>query len=188
MRAELGQAVAGVLAGIDTDADVSVTEDEADLILRFADVVTLARTGVQHDYRGDVIDAHAPEMPTRFAKQLTQILRGGLALGIHRDHMMRIVARCAADSIPPLRLTCLLDLQKTPDSSTHEVRQRIDKPRATADRTLQALHMLGLATCWEEPCGDTKTRWRYSLASDVDLDALTHLELSQECQEVHTPR
>ena len=42
-----------------------------------ADLVTLARTGVEYDYRGDVIDAHAPEMPTRFAKQLTQIVRGG---------------------------------------------------------------------------------------------------------------
>jgi hypothetical protein len=33
-----------------------------------ADLVALARNGVEFDYRCGVIDAHAPEMPTRFAK------------------------------------------------------------------------------------------------------------------------
>jgi predicted transcriptional regulator len=187
MRLELGEAVAGVLAGVDTAADMTLTPDEGALILALADVVTLARTGVEHDYRGDVIDAHAPEMPTRFAKQLTQVLRGGIALGIDRGHMLRIVARCAADSMPPLRLAVLVDLHANPDSTAHEVRRRIDKPRATVDRTLQALHMLGLATVVELEQGEKRTVWRYSLAPDVDLDALAHLELSQKCQEGDTP-
>ena len=39
------------------------------------------RTGVELDYRGDVVDAHDPEMPTRLAKQLTQIMRGAVAIG-----------------------------------------------------------------------------------------------------------
>lgn len=186
MRRELGAAVAGVLAGVNPEADTSPTDEDSALILAVADVVTLGRTGVEHDYRGDVIDAHAPEMPTRFAKQLTQVLRGGLALGIDRAHMMRIVGRCAADSMPPLRLAVMLDLQGHPDSTTQEVRQRLDKPRATVDRILQALHILGLATLHELVQGDTRTVWRYSLAPDVDLDALRHLELSQECQNPHT--
>ena len=54
-------------------------------MLAAADLVTLARTGVEFDYRGNVIDAHAPEMPTRFAKQLTQIIRGAVAIGMDRD-------------------------------------------------------------------------------------------------------
>jgi hypothetical protein len=32
-----------------------------------ADAVILARAAVKHDYRGDAIDAYAPELPTRFA-------------------------------------------------------------------------------------------------------------------------
>jgi hypothetical protein len=39
----------------------------------------VARTGVEPDYKGEVIDAHAPEMPTRFAKQLAQLVRGAHA-------------------------------------------------------------------------------------------------------------
>ncbi|WP_185994854.1 ArsR family transcriptional regulator [Nocardioides campestrisoli] len=187
MRLQLGQAVAGVLAGVDTTVDLAPTSEEATLILALANVVTLARTGVEHDYRGDVVDAHAPEMPTRFAKQLTQVLRGGIALGIDRGHMLKIVARCAADSMPPLRLAVLVDLHANPGSTTQEVRRRIDKPRATVDRTLQALHMLGLATLQELEQGPTRTVWRYSLARDVDIDALTRLTMSQKCQEEDTP-
>jgi predicted transcriptional regulator len=187
MRHELGSAVAGVLAGVDTQADLSLSESEAELILSLADIVTLGRTGVEHDYRGDVIDAHAPEMPTRFAKQLTQIFRGGLTLGIERDRALRIVVRCAADSMPPLRLLALLDVHKHPESSTTEVRKRVEKPRATVDRTLQALHMLGLLICDEvESPNGLRTTWRYSLAEHVDADALEILKLSQLCAHTGT--
>ncbi len=183
MRAELSAAVAGVLAGVDTTVDLTLTTEEAELILALADVVTLGRTGVEHDYRGDVIDAHAPEMPTRFAKQLTQILRGGLALGMDRDHLLRIVARCAADSMPPLRLAALLDLHEHPESRTSDVRKRIDKPRNTVDRSLQAMHMLGLLTLDEEESGPNGAAvWRYSLTDSVDVAALQHLGRSRNVE------
>ena len=81
MREELAKAVGGVIANMSTD-NVELTEDEIKKLLDVADIVTMARTAVEHDYRGDVIDAHAPEMPTRFAKQLTQIIRGGIAIGM----------------------------------------------------------------------------------------------------------
>ena len=67
-------------------------------ILQAANIVTLARTGVEIDYRGDIIDAHMPEMPTRFAKQLTQIMRGALAIGMLRQEAKTLVIRCARDS------------------------------------------------------------------------------------------
>jgi hypothetical protein len=41
---------------------------------------------------------HAPEMPTRFAKQLTQIIRGGVAVGMSRKRAMKLAIRCARDS------------------------------------------------------------------------------------------
>ncbi|WP_082619800.1 bifunctional DNA primase/polymerase [Terrabacter sp. Soil811] len=184
MRAELGDAVAGVLAGVDDKAELALTKAETEQILALANVVTLARTGVDHDYRGDVIDAHAPEMPTRFAKQLTQVMRGGLALGMDRQHILRIVTRIARDSIPPLRLAVLLDLMRHDESTTTNVRKRIDKPRATVDRTLQALHMLDLVTVSEEEGnGKQRTVWWYSLAAGVDVRALRWMQECQKCQE-----
>ena len=112
------------------------------MLLAAADLVTLARTGVEYDYRGDVIDAHAPEMPTRFAKQLTQIIRGAVAIGMDRDDALRLAIRCARDSMPPLRLAIIDDLAAHPYSTPTDVRKRLGKPRATVDRQLQALHML----------------------------------------------
>ena len=75
--------------------DYPLTDDEENRILKAADLVTLARSGVELDYWGDVIDAHAPEMPTCLAKQLTQIMRGALAIGMDRTAARKLVLRCA---------------------------------------------------------------------------------------------
>ncbi|MGI8783376.1 MAG: winged helix-turn-helix domain-containing protein [Acidobacteriota bacterium] len=174
MREELAHAVADVIGHVDTAADFRLTGDEEQTLLEAANLVTLARTGVDYDYRGDVIDAHAPEMPTRFLKQLTQVLRGGLSLGMGREEVLTLAVRCARDSIPPLRLAILLDVAKHPWSAVHEVRRRIDKPRATVDRQLQSLHMLGLLTLDEEEhaARGGGTLWHYSIAPGVRPEVL----------------
>ncbi len=188
MRVELADAVAGVLTSVDPDADIQLNDTETEALLAAADLVTLSRTGVDYDYRGDVIDAHAPEMPTRFAKQLTQIVRGGMAIGMARRDALRLTIRCARDSMPPLRLAILDDVAAHPDSTTSEVRRRLAKPRSTVDRQLQALHILGVLACDEEEVewtGRGATRWRYSLAKGVDPNALNARTFPDSS--VHTP-
>lgn len=78
---------------------------------------------------------------------------------------------------PPLRLAVLLDLLNDPDSTTtHAVRKRLDRPRATVDRELQALHMLGLLTVDEVEVvgrkGEMTSVWHYALSDLADRDAL----------------
>lgn len=175
MRAELAAAVGALLATVEPALATQPTEQEIEVLLAAADVVTLARTGVEYDYRGDVIDAHAPEMPTRFAKQLTQIMRGGVAVGMTHTAAMRLAIRCARDSMPPMRLAIIDDLATHPHSSTADVRKRLDKPRATVDRQLQALHMLDVLDCDEEEmtwAGKEGTRWYYRLADGINPRAL----------------
>jgi hypothetical protein len=171
MRAELAGAVAGVIAGMETTG-TTLTKEETDIVLAAADLVTLARTGVEFDYRGNVIDAHAPEMPTRFAKELTQIIRGAVAIGIPRHEALRLAIRCARDSMPPLRLSIIDDLAANPGSTTSDVRRRVNKPWSTVDHQLQALHMLGVLDVAESEYGQ-KTRWFYSLADGIDPKALS---------------
>ena len=174
MRAELAAAAAGVLAGMNP-VPVTLTDAETEVLLAAADLVTLARTGVEYDYRGDVTDAHAPEMPTRFAKQLAQIVRGGVAIGMDRLAAIRLAIRAARDSVPPMRLAIIDDVAKYPNSSTADVRRRIDKPRATVDRQLQALHMLGVLDCDEADGmhrGKPVTLWYYRLAENIEPGAL----------------
>lgn len=175
MRQELAEAVAHALEELPPAQFVVVTEDEQERILAAADVVTRARTAVDYDYRGDVIDAHAPEMPTRFAKQLAQVLRGAVAIGLERSAALRLALRCARDSMPPLRLSILDDIARHPGSLTKDVRQRLDMPRATVDRQLQALNLLRVLTYREEDAfhrGQPVTVWRYWLADGIHPDVL----------------
>jgi len=180
MRQELVEAVAGLISRVDPDQSYDITDEEVDHILQAADIVTLARTGVEIDYRGDILDAHAPEMPTRFAKQLSQIMRGALAIGMTRPEAMTLVIRCARDSTPPLRLAILEDIGAHPDSRIVDVRRRLQRPWTTADRALQALQVLGLLVCREEEEQRTNGLHyirHYSLAPAIQLGVLSSPDL-----------
>jgi Bifunctional DNA primase/polymerase, N-terminal len=178
MREELAAAVGGLVASACTD-NVPIKDDERDRLLKAADIVTMARTAVERDYRGEVLWAHAPEMPTRFAKQLAQMVRGGVAIGMAREDAVLLAIRCARDSIPPLRLEILLDVAANPNSRPSDVRRRSGEPWSTTKREMEALTMLRMLRCDEESeISDddgklkTKTVWRYSLASNFDRETL----------------
>ena len=154
-----------------------LSDDEVNRLLNAADIVTMARSAVERDYRGDIAFAHDPEMPTRFAKQLVQLLRGAVAIGMTPAEGMRLALRCARDSIPPLRRRYpARPRQRAAIDRAADVRQRISKPRNTVRRELEGMHMLGLLRCdeTEEIGNDGKERtiWRYRLADDYDQETL----------------
>jgi hypothetical protein len=103
------------------------------------------------------------------------LMRGGIAIGMSRQDALALVLRCARDSIPQLRLAILRDVASYPDSPVIDIRRRLQKPRTTTNRTLQALHCLGLVRCHEkEEEHDRKTVIvaYYSLAGHIDLGVL----------------
>jgi hypothetical protein len=172
MRADLIQAVTDLIGGnLDEDRAV-LSDDDMEVLLSVADLVTFARTAVERDYQGNVTEAHAPEMPTRFAKMLGQIVRGGLAIGMDHGRALWTAVRVAGDSMPPLRLALLSDLLDHPHSTTTEVRKRLQRPHNTVDRELQALHLLGLLEQHQE---EGRQGWRYVLGESVDQAALKTL-------------
>lgn len=197
MRNELAEAVAGLLMTVDPQKVITLNDADRDTVLAAANVTTLCRTACEYDYRGDPIEAHAPEMPTRFAKQLTQIIRGGVAMGMEIDAAKRLAIRCARDSMPPLRLAILEDVWAHPGSQPAEVRERLDQPWSTVKRQLQSLYLLKVLTCQEiteeqidvevEESSDSKTEgettkkttkkkmkttWRYFVADAINAAAL----------------
>lgn len=171
MRAELAAVVGKALDTVDPDMAIELADAEFDMLLDLADLVTRARTAVERDYQGNPVFAHALEMPTRFAKQLVQLTRGGIALSMARSDAMAVAERAAGDSVPPLRLAVLADIAAHPVSPTSDVVKRLQLPRSTVDRTLQELHLLGLVTVDTEPWG-TSVRWVYALDSGISADAL----------------
>jgi hypothetical protein len=104
MRAALQHAAGGVIAGAAADVR-PLTSDEQDVLLSVANFVTLARTACEYDYHGRLEMAHQPEAPTRFVKQLAQIMRGALAIGLTSDRALSLAMRVAGDSMPPMRLS-----------------------------------------------------------------------------------
>ena len=171
LRAELAEAVGSLLAAVDT-AGAVLDDATNERLLLAADLVTLGRTAVEKDYQGNAVDAHAPEAPTRFAKQLAQLARGSLALGADPHRALAIAMRCARDSMPPLRLALLDDLDAHQESTVTDVRTRLQKPHNTVDRELQALHLLGLVRL-DEYQEVTRKVWRYSLADGVEPRVLS---------------
>jgi DNA-binding MarR family transcriptional regulator len=168
MRTELSEAVGALLGSADAFTRIKLDESETDTLLAMADLVTRARTAVERDYQGNPMFAHGLEMPTRFAKQLVQIMQGGLSLGMSRDYAMRAAERCARDTMPPLRRLVLADVAQHPGSFTPDVADRVQIPKTTVDRTLQELQLLGLLRVEHIPYGESeRIRWMYSLAPGI---------------------
>lgn len=148
MRAELAGAMGALVASADLNVR-GLTDVEGERLIKLANVVTWARSGVERDFRGVVVNAHAPEMPTRFAKQLAQVVRGALSFGMPSEAAMRLAVRCARDSIEPLRRDLLLDVAANPGTDPNDVHTRIVRPLSTVKNNLVALHMLRLVDCEE---------------------------------------
>ena len=184
IRAELADKVGTLIKKAAGGQTGELLETEMLAVLDRADLVTRARTAVERDYSGNVICAHAPEMPTRFAKQLAQLMRGGLAVGMTSSDAFEMMLRCAADSVPPLRLAVLGDVVDHPLTRTSDVGRRLQLPRRTVDRVLQELQLLGLLRIDEEPRGES-VRWLYTLDDSVDADVVR--TLAEVRRNVSTP-
>jgi len=174
MRSELAKVVRELIDGIQPEVEVTLTETEIDTLLNLADLVTRARTAVQRDFQGNPEFAHDLEMPTRFAKQLVQIVRGALAIGMSRSAALRVATRCARDTMPPLRRLIVGDVARHSRTFTADVVKRLQLPRQTVDRSLQELQLLKLLAVDEEPMptqlNPDRVRWVYSLAPAINRD------------------
>lgn len=162
MRSELEAAVRDVLAipVPTTGLDVADTDGLLDL----AELVTRCRTPVERDYQGNPSWAHDLEAPTRFVKQLIQLARGGLSLGMTQQQAQTVATRAAADSMPPQYLKLLSHLASHPLSTTSDVARRLRMPWRTADRALQELALLRCLSVDADQAG----KWSYRLDNTID--------------------
>jgi hypothetical protein len=172
MRANLAKVVRELIDSINPDTEATLADAEVETLLSLADLVTRARTAVQRDFQGNPEFAHDLEMPTRFAKQLVQVVRGAQVIGLSPQAALRVAMRCARDTMPPLRRVIVGDVARHPRSSTREVVKRLQMPRQTVDRALQEMQLLRLLVVEDEPApterDPERARWVYSLAPDID--------------------
>ena len=169
MRAKLGQAVAGFLANVRVPEDLAPDDTTADRIVALADLVSRARSQVSRDFKGDPEYAHSAEMPTRIAKQLTQLWRGAQACGLTDAESLAAVQRVAADSIPPDRRQAIEAVSRGNGPTTTEIARVTGMSRRKADRVLQELALLRMVRQDSIKVGD-HTRWTWHPAEDHEQD------------------
>lgn len=163
MREELSFAARAVLQSV--QRGVIPERRDADIIpiSKAANAATMARSTVTRDARGNLEDVEAPEMPTRFVKQLSMLLHGAKAIGLSPEKALSLTMRVARDSItPPLRLAVLQQLAAAPTAWNHggvysakQLSDTLGRPHSSVSRACQELWMLGLVEREsEEPDGE----------------------------------
>jgi hypothetical protein len=169
MRRELAEIVGTLLTAVDpvTAPPADLSEEQVTRLFNMANVVTRARTAVEQSYQLEVIEPHDPEMPTRLGKQLFQMVRGAVALGLTKADALALASRCARDSIPPMRLLVLEALEQLPKARVKHIADRINRPYMSVKRTLESLQTLGLVL--RE--GDDKEA-TFDLASAVNITSV----------------
>ena len=172
MRADLGGAVAALFAGVNDHAGTGpdLTKATITAVMEAADLLTRARTAAIRSIRGEVENVHAPEAPTRVAKQLRAVVEGAMRLGLSEPMGLRVALRVARDSMPPVRARVLTELGAVAGpQSVSSLSAKTGIPRSTLDRELIALGLLDLVNRND---GGTGTSWQYSLATRVNLEVL----------------
>jgi Domain of unknown function (DUF3854) len=133
---------------------------DEDLLVDVADLVTLARSPIQRDRRGELVLVLAPEMPGRFVKALTGLWNGLTALGCDRETAWRVVMRTAFDSMPRIRRRVLEVLADAGGwKETGPVRNEARLPLSTTKRALEDLHAHGVLEREESEGGPKGDRW-----------------------------
>jgi hypothetical protein len=156
IRAELRSAVSRLFNSERRDPAPIV---DRGLFIRVADLVTLARSPVIRNRKGEMVAVLAPEMPGRFVKGMAGLWAGLTSLGADVPTARRVVLRVAFDSIPRQRRTMLDILAEKGDwSESRPIGLASRLPTSTARRSLEDLHAHGLVDR-EHGGGNKGDRW-----------------------------
>jgi hypothetical protein len=157
VRAELARTVRALF---NTPSVLPAPVPDEDLLVDVADLVTLARSPIQRDGRGELVLVYAPEMPGRFVKALIGLWKGLTALGCDTETAWRVVMRTAFDSMPRIRRRVLEVLAEAGDwKETGPIRNTARLPLSTTKRALEDLHAHELLEREETEGGPKGDRW-----------------------------
>jgi hypothetical protein len=168
MRRELANAVTGVLAGVDTDADIATDPDEDRWLVSLAVWTAKARTPVERDgYSREVVVMPESEGPARIVTQLGAMRDGLDAIGAPLRERWCILHKLAWDAMPAMRREVLQALQQSDGwAKRAKLMDVTDIPRAPIERELEDLVLIGLAD--REKAGDADNDpWQYRLCSEA---------------------
>jgi hypothetical protein len=167
-RAALADAAAGLLGHPPEYPPLDATPADRQRIAKVANVVTLARSPVARDYRGEIELVMDREAPHRFGKALFTLWRACGLLGMTRGQAWEVANRVARDSMPKLRWRVLKSLTEE-ERSTNSVAMVVNHPAKSTRRALEDLAAHGVIkrTTVQLEGTATKDFWRLTEAGDA---------------------
>lgn len=164
LRERIVSLVSGFLAQYRDVGYLSLPDRFTEPLIALADIVTRARSAVARDRQTrDILYLPEPEAPTRFAKQIAQLMAAAIRIGVSEDRAWRLARKVGWDSVPAVRSAVihLLSRQEGVSLTYAEIEEKTGLPKTTVRRVVEDLVVLGLATQRKE--GDAaNARWLIS--------------------------
>jgi putative DNA primase/helicase len=171
LRERIVSLVGAFLAGY-RDVDYLELPDRfTEPLITLADIVTRARSGVARDRQTrDILYMPEPEAPTRFAKQIAQLMAAVIMIGVSEAEAWRLARKVGWDSVPAVRSAVihLLARQEGFPLAYGQLEEKTGLPATTVRRVVEDLVVLGLAERRKDGTA-SNARWLISqstLASD----------------------
>jgi hypothetical protein len=171
LRERIVSLVAEFVASFRTAGYLDLPERFTEPLITLADIVTRARSGVARDRQTrDILYLPEPEAPTRFAKQIAQLMAAALAIGVDETEAWRLAEKVGWDSVPAVRsaVICLLARYADEPLAYSDLEEKTGLPKTTVRRVVEDLVVLGLASHQKESSAGN-ARWLISqstLAAD----------------------
>jgi putative DNA primase/helicase len=171
LREHIVTLVATFLAQFRNVGRLELPERFTEPIITLSDIVTRARSGVARDRQTrDILYLPEPEVPTRFAKQIAQLMAAAIRIGVSEAEAWRLARKVGWDSVPAVRSAVihLLARQEGAPLKLADLETKTGLPKTTVTRVVEDLVVLGLADRQKESSADNAA-WLISeskLASD----------------------
>ena len=163
MREEMGRVVRGLFTALGEPSSPVYSAEEKAYLLRVAQFAVIGRAPIIRDSTPsrDISLVPGHEAPTRLTIILRKLFEGMLAIGVRRCAAWGLIRKVALDSMPQLRLGCILALASGEAKSTTVLAIELSYPSKTLHRTLDELHAYQLLARTSQGQGQADL-WRLS--------------------------
>jgi hypothetical protein len=165
MRAELTEALHGLIAAVGTGYTGALSDASAGRLKRLAGYASRARTAVERDHRTGRIEVlPEPEAPARVLLAMRQLLGGMQTIGADDATCWDVLGRISLDCPPRIRLPMTRTLVGEQDwLRTAELAETVGVSTKAAAWVLDDLALLGLADKKKKSAADNSPlMWRAS--------------------------
>jgi hypothetical protein len=147
-RRHLRSVVRQFISQVRRSDPLRLSDTHAEPLVRLADAVTRARTGVPRGSGRDLLYIPEPESPARLTKQFALLADGLLTIGVPEAETCRLLEKIGWDCVPASRRLVSEHLRHNKKIGLDELATATRLPVTTVGRIVEDLTALELADSW----------------------------------------